>query len=70
MNGELEVLVLFTVAFGLIGGKSSDDEKDILSSDEEGEHNVENSLLFSLRILRAVRSCKVSYTKKNCVRWL
>ena len=42
MNGELEVLAPFTVAFGLIGGMSSDDEKDIFSSDEEGEHNVEN----------------------------
>ena len=48
MNGELEVLALFTVAFGLIGGMSSDDEKDIFSSDEEGEHNVENFLMFSL----------------------
>ena len=36
----------------------------------KGEHNVENSLLFSLRILRAVRSCKVSYKKMRCVRWL
>ena len=61
---------LFTVAFGLMEGMSSDDVNDILSSDEEGEHNVENSLLFSLRILRAVRSCKVSYTKTSCVSWL
>ena len=47
VNGELEVLALFTVALGLIGGMSSDDEKDIFSSDEEGEHNVENLLVFS-----------------------
>ena len=38
---------LFTVAFGLMEGMSSDDVNDLFSSDEEGEHNVENFLLFS-----------------------
>ena len=37
-------------------------------SSEEGKHNVENFALCSL-ITRAVRSGKVSYTKKSCVRW-
>ena len=42
VNGEQEVLPPFTVAFGLMEGMSSDDEKDLFSSDEEGDHNVEN----------------------------
>ena len=37
---------LFSIAFGL-EGMSSDDENDLLSSDEEGEHNVENFMLCS-----------------------
>ena len=33
---------LFTVAFGLMEGMSSDDVNDLFSSDEQGDHNAEN----------------------------
>ena len=31
----------FAVAFGLLEGRSSEDEDDLFSSDEEGGHNVD-----------------------------
>ena len=40
-------------ALGMMEGMSSDDEEDLFSSDEEGEHNVENILLCSF----AQRAC-------------
>ena len=38
-------------------------EDDLFFSGEEGEFNMR------LRIMRAARSCKDSYTKKSSVRW-
>ena len=51
-------------------GMSSDDENDSLSSDEEGEHNVEN-----FRAVLLCASCVQSTlarfpTTKSCVRCL
>ena len=42
-----KVSALFAVAFGLMEGMSWGAENDLPSSDEEGEHNVENFMLCS-----------------------
>ena len=42
---------------------SSEDEDDLFSSDEGGEHNVENIMLSSF-------AHRASRPKKNCVMWL
>ena len=47
MNGEAKSVVSFAFAFGLMEGMSSDVENDLLSSDEEDKHNVENCVLCS-----------------------
>ena len=53
MNGEAKSVVSFAFAFGLMEGMSSDVENDLLSSDEEGKHNVEIACSARVRIMRA-----------------
>ena len=59
-----------SVAFGLMQGKSSDDEHDLLPSDEEGEHNVPHHAVLFWALCVQSALARFSCTKKSCVRWL